>query len=90
MKTSTAVAAVFAAAVALNAQPQKIESNDLPNPYRTEIAVEVIDLGTRLEKPFVCIPRASVPSVFFYDFIQRAFDGFSFRDGASSAFPSRR
>jgi len=35
MKTSTAVAAAFAAAVALNAQPQKIESNDLPNPYRT-------------------------------------------------------
>ena len=35
MKASTAVATAFAAVIALNAQPQKIESNDLPNPYRT-------------------------------------------------------
>jgi sugar lactone lactonase YvrE len=34
-KASTAVVAAFAAVIALSAQPQKIESNDLPNPYRT-------------------------------------------------------
>jgi hypothetical protein len=45
MKASTAVAAAFAALSLLNALPQKIESNDLPNAYRT------VEGGTISQKP---------------------------------------